>query len=190
MLLNEGTAEADREENIVVAPQGKIELSNRYRDAPRQKDHDWMKFGTNVAAGLMVAGGIAALAAGGVLLLGAAAATAAKMVMTVFLAGSLYVGEQALLDIRSGRVSDLDQYTRKALAGSVVGFLTGASGLFLTGASFGRVLVLGFGEGLVGNVVTQKFLNEDGELDCGTMIVENGFSAVTAGLAWKTGIGV
>ena len=35
-----------------------------------------MKLGTHVAAGLMVAGGIAALAAGGVLLLGAAAATA------------------------------------------------------------------------------------------------------------------
>ena len=149
-----------------------------------------MKLGTHVAEVLMVAGGIVALAAGGVFLVGAAAATAAKMAMTVFLAGSLYVGEQALLDVRSGRVSDLGQYTRKAVAGSVVGFLTGASGLFLTGASFGRVLVLGFGEGLVGNVVTQKFLNEDGELDCGTMIVENGFSAVTAGLAWKTGIGV
>ena len=67
-----------------------------------------MKFGTNVAAGLMVAGGIAALAAGGVLLLGAAAATVAKMAMTVFLAGSLYVGEQALSDMKSGRVSDLD----------------------------------------------------------------------------------
>ena len=62
-----------------------------------------MKFGTHVAAGLMVAGGIAALAAGGVFLVGAAAATAAKMAMTVFLAGSLYVGELALSDIRSGR---------------------------------------------------------------------------------------
>ncbi len=61
--------------------------SNRYRDAPQQKNYDWMKLGTHVAAGLMVAGGIAALAAGGVLLLGGAAATAAKMAMTVFLAG-------------------------------------------------------------------------------------------------------
>ena len=135
VLLYEGTAEADQEGNIVVAPQGRIELaaedgeraihnrgkevtyylawehedlshpSNRYRDAPQQKDYDWMKLGTHVAAGLMVAGGIAALAAGGVLLLGAAAATAIKIGMTVFLAGSLYVGEQALSDIRSGRVS-------------------------------------------------------------------------------------
>ncbi len=43
-----------------------------------------MKLGTHVAAGLMIAGGIAALAAGGVLLLGAAAATAIKIGMTVF----------------------------------------------------------------------------------------------------------
>ena len=85
---------------------------------PQQKDYDWMKLGTHVAAGLIIAGGIAALAAGGVLLLGAAAATAIKIGMTVFLAGSLYVGEQALSDIRSGRVSNLDQYTRKAVAGS------------------------------------------------------------------------
>ena len=82
VLLYEGTAEADQEGNIVVAPQGKIELSaedgeraihnrgkevtyylawehedlshpsNRYRDAPQQKDYDWMKLGTHVAAGL------------------------------------------------------------------------------------------------------------------------------------------
>ena len=220
VLLYEGTAEADREGNIVVAPQGKIELSaedgeraihnrgkevtyylawehedlshpsNRYRDAPQQKDYDWMKLGTHVAAGLVIAGGIAALAAGGVFLLGAAAATAIKIGMTVFLAGSLYVGEQALSDIRSGRVSDLDQYTRKAVAGSVVGFLTGASGLLMTGASLGRVLALGFGEGLVGSIVTQKLLNEDGEIDWGVAIAEAGFSAVTAGFTWKERRGV
>ena len=217
VLLYEGTAEADREGNIVVAPQGKIELSaedgeraihnrgkevtyylawehedlshpsNRYRDAPQQKDYDWMKLGTHVAAGLMIAGGIAALAAGGVLLLGAAAATAIKIGMTVFLAGSLYVGEQALSDIRSGRVSDLDQYTRKAVAGSVVGFLTGASGLLMAEASLLGVLALGFGEGLVGSIVTQKLLNEDGEIVWGVAIAEAGFSAVTAGFAWKEG---
>ena len=215
VILYEGTAEADGEGNIVVAPQGKIELSaedgeraihnrgkevtyylawehedlshpsNRYRDAPQQKDYDWMKLGTHVAAGLMIAGGIAALAAGGVLLLGAAAATAIKIGMTVFLAGSLYVGEQALSDIRSGRVSDLDQYTRKAVAGSVVGFLTGASGLLMAEASLWGVLALGFGEGLVGSIVTQKLLNEDGEIDWGVAIAEAGFSAVTAGIAWK-----
>ena len=190
VLLYEGTAEADREGNIVAAPQGKIELSaedgeraihnrgkevtyylawehedlshpsNRYRDAPQQKDYDWMKLGTHVAAGLMIAGGIAALAAGGVFLVGAAAATAAKIGMTVF------------------------------LAGSVVGFLTGASGLLMTEASLWGVLALGFGEGFVGSIVTQKLLNEDGEIDWGIAIAEAGFSAVTAGLAWKERRGV
>ena len=38
---------------------------------------------------------------------------------------------------------------------------------------------------LVGSVVTQKLLNEDGEIDWGVAIAEAGFSAVTAGLAWK-----
>ena len=114
-----------------------------------------MKLGTHVAAGLMAAGGITVLAAWGMLLLGAAAATAAKTAKTVFLAGSLYVGEQALSDVRSGRVSDLEQYARKGLVGSVVGFLTGAS--------LGRVLALGFVEGLLGSIVTQKLLNDDGE---------------------------
>ena len=217
VLLYEGTAEADREGNIVVAPQGKIELSaedgeraihnrgkevtyylawehedlshpsNRYRDAPQQKDYDWMKLGTHVAAGLMIAGGIAALAAGGVLLLGAAAATAIKIGMTVFLAGSLYVGEQALSDIRSGRVSDLDQYTRKAVAGSVVGFLTGASGLLMAEASLWGVLALGFGEGLVGSIVTQKLLNEDGEIDWGVAIEGGMLSLAMAGFMRSVG---
>ena len=46
---------------------------------------------------------------------------------------------------------------------------------------------LGFGEGLVGSIVTQKLLNEDGEIDWGVAIAEAGFSAVTAGFAWKEG---
>ena len=217
VILYEGTAEADWEGNIVAAPQGKIELSaedgeraihnrgkevtyylawehedlshpsNRYRDAPQQKDYDWMKLGTHVAAGLVIAGGIAALAAGGVFLLGAAAATAIKIGMTVFLAGSLYVGEQALSDIRSGRVSDLDQYTRKAVAGSVVGFLTGASGLLMAEASLLGVLALGFGEGLVGSIVTQKLLNEDGEIDWGVAIEGGMLSLAMAGFMRSVG---
>ena len=146
-----------------------------------------MKLGAKVSVWPMAAGGIAALAAGGVLLLGVVAATAAKIGMTVFLAGSLYVAGQALSDITSGRVSDLDRYTRKAPAGSVVGFLTGASGLLMTGASLGGVLALGFGEGLVGSIVTQKLLNEDREIGWGVAIAEAGFSAVTAGFAGEAG---
>ena len=35
--------------------------------------------------------------------------------------------------------------------------------------------------------MTQKLLNEDGEIDWGVAIAEAGFSAVTAGFAWKEG---
>ena len=127
------------------------------------------------------------LVSGGMLLGGAAAATAKSMATAIFAAGSLYVGEQALSDMKRGRVSDLDRYTRKALAGSVVGFLTGASGLLMAEASLCGGLALGLGEGLVGSIVTQKLLNEDGEIDWGVTIAEARFSEVTAGVAWKGG---
>mgnify|MGYP003379813062 CR=1 FL=1 len=57
----------------------------------QQKDYDWMKLGVNVAAGLVVADGLAGLAAGGMLLFGAAAATAVMMGVTIFVTASLYV---------------------------------------------------------------------------------------------------
>ena len=97
------------------------------------------------------------------------------------------MGEQALSDIRSGRVSDLDQYTRKAVAGSVVGFLTGASGLLMAEASLWGVLALGFGEGLVGSIVTQKLLNEDGEIDWGVAIEGGVLSLTMAGFMRNVG---
>ncbi len=47
--------------------------------------------------------------------------------------GVMYVGEQAVSDALNGEVSDMDKYIRKALAGSVVGFLSGATGLAMPG---------------------------------------------------------
>ena len=80
------------------------------------------------------------------------AAGAAKATgMAVFLTGSLYVAEQAVSDAVSGRLSETEQYARKALAGSVAGFLTGASGLLMQGSGLGKVLALGFGEGFLGS---------------------------------------
>ena len=69
----------------------------------------------------------------------------------------------------------------------MVGFLTGASGFLMAGASLGGVLALGFGEGLVGGIVMQKLLDEEGGVDWGVAIAEAGFSAVIAGVAWKEG---
>ena len=104
--------------------------------------------GAAAGAGLIAAGNVSA---------GSAAASVGG---AVFLTGSLYVAEQAVSDAVSGRLGDTEKYVRKALAGSVVGFLTGASGLMMQGASLGKVLSLGFGDGM--------------------------FSAVMAGLVWKS----
>ena len=149
-----------------------------------------MRLGAYIATGIMVAEGTVALAAGGMLLLGAAAATAVKIGMTIFLAGSLYVAEQALSDIKSGCLSDMEWYVRQAVAGSMVGFLTEASRLLMTGASLWSVLVLGSCEGLLGGMVAQKLLNDEGGLDWGAAIAEAGFFAVMTGFAWKAGWGV
>ena len=44
----------------------------------------------------------------------------------------------------------------------MVGFLTEASRLLMTGASLWSVLVLGSCEGLLGGMVAQKLLNDEG----------------------------
>ena len=175
--------------------------SNRYRDEPEQKDYDWGKWGMNVVAGVAVAAGVAVLAASGVgLLVGTGvvsvggatgavtAAGAAKATgMAVFLTGSLYVAEQAVSDAVSGRLSETEKYARKALAGSVVGFLTGASGLLMQGSGLGKVLALGFGEGFLGSAATQALLNEDGEINWALAFGEGMFSTAVTGMAWEIG---
>ena len=105
-----------------------------------------MELGVNVAAGLVVADGLAG--SGG------------RRNASVWSCGSncgndgsdnlcdskSVCGGQALSDIRSGRLSDMEWYVRQAVAGSMVGFLTGASGLLMTGASLWGVLALEFGK--------------------------------------------
>ena len=161
--------------------------SFRCRDEPEQKDYDWMQLGLNVAGSLLLVGSLTVLAATGVGLaveaglIPAGAAAAAK---ATFLTGALYVGEQAVSDIISGRVSDTEKYVRKALAGSAVGFLSGATGLMMQGAALGKTLALGYSEGFLGSVITQGLLNEDGEINWAVAIGEGMFSAVMAGVAW------
>ena len=69
----------------------------------------------------------------------------------------------------------------------MVGFLTGASGLLMAEASLCGVLALGFGEGLVGSIVTQKLLNEDGEIDWGVAIEGGVLSLAMAGFMRNVG---
>ena len=70
-----------------------------------------------------------------------------------------------MADVSNGEVSDMDKYIRKALAGSVDGFLSEATGLAMQGAGLKKMLALGFGEGLLGSAATQGILNEDGEIN-------------------------
>ena len=169
--------------------------SNRYRDEPEQKDYDWAQWRLNIAAGMVVVGSVTvlgafmagAVAGAGLIAAGnvSAGSAAASVGGAVFLTGSLYVAEQAVSDAVSGRLGDTEKYVRKALAGSVVGFLTGASGLMMQGASLGKVLSLGFGEGFLGSAAAQGLLNEDGEINWALVIGDGMFSAVMAGLVWN-----
>lgn len=169
--------------------------SNRYRDEPEQKNYDWAQWRLNIAAGMVVVGSVTIL---GAVVAGAAAgagmiaagnisagSAASSVGGAVFLTGSLYVAEQAVSDAVSGRLGDTEKYVRKALAGSVVGFLTGTSGLMMQGASLGKVLSMGFGEGLLGSTAEQGLLNEDGEINWALAIGDGMFSAVMAGLVWR-----
>ena len=47
------------------------------------------------------------------------------------------------------------------------------------------MLALGFCEGVLAGLVTQKLLDEDGELDWEAAIAEAGCSAVMVGFTWK-----
>ena len=73
--------------------------------------------------------------------------------------------------------------TAASVGGDV--FLTGASGLMMQGASLGKVLSLGFGEGFLGSAAAQGLLNEDGEINWALAIGDGMFSAVMAGLVWN-----
>ena len=55
----------------------------------------------------------------------------------------------------------------------------------MQGASLGKVLSLGFGEGFLGSAAAQGLLNEDGEINWALAIGDGMFSAVMAGLVWN-----
>lgn len=200
-MTKEGSAVHSRGENVTYYLAWEhMDLShpsNRYRDEPEQKDYDWAKWRMNIVSGVavaaaLVAGGVGLLAgagasAGGGAAVGTAAGAANATGMAVFLTGSLYVAEQAVSDAMSGRLSETEQYARKALAGSVVGFLTGASGLLMQGSGLGKVLAIGFGEGFLGSAATQALLNEDGEINWALAFGEGMFSAAVTGMAWEIG---
>ena len=165
----------------------------RYRDEPEDKSFDWWSLMANVAGGLAVTAGVAMLgvvgaglaagtAVGSAVFGGATAVEAAQVVGTAaFLTGSMYVGSQALSDVLSGRLSSTDTYIRRALAGSIVGIFSGASTLMLADAGLLATMGSGFVEGFAGEAITQKLLNENGEIDWAQCIRSGVFTAVMDG---------
>ena len=165
----------------------------RYRDEPEDKSFDWWGLAGNVAGGIAVTAGAAMLGAvgaglaagtaiGSAIFGGATAAQAAQVVGTAaFLTGSMYVGSQALSDVLSGRLSSSDTYIRRALAGSIVGIFSGASTLVLADAGLLATMGGGFAEGFAGEAITQKLLNENGEIDWAQCIRSGLFTAVMDG---------
>ncbi len=162
----------------------------RYRDEPEEKAYDWWGLAGNVAGGIAVTAGVALLGAvaaglvagtaiGSAVLGGTTAAEAAKAVgVAAFVSGSMYVGTQAVTDALSGRLSSSDTYLRRALAGSIVGIFSGASTLMLADAGLLGVMGGGFAEGFAGEAITQKLLNEDGEINWAQCIRSGVFIAV------------
>ena len=147
----------------------------------------------NVAGGLAVTAGVAILGAvgaglaagtavGSAVFGGATAVEAAQVVgVAAVVSGSMYVGSQALSDVLSGRLSSTDTYIRRALAGSIVGIFSGASTLMLADAGLLATMGGGFAEGFAGEAITQKLLNENGEIDWAQCIRSGVFTAVMDG---------
>ena len=165
----------------------------RYRDEPEDKSFDWWGLMGNVAGGLAVTAGVAILGAvgaglaagtavGSAVFGGATAVEAAQVVgVAAVVSGSMYVGSQALSDVLSGRLSSTDTYIRRALAGSIVGIFSGASTLMLADAGLLATMGGGFAEGFAGEAITQKLLNENGEIDWAQCIRSGVFTAVMDG---------
>ncbi len=165
----------------------------RYRDEPRTGNYDYGKLATNVIGGLAIcavagavvyvtagiAVGVSATAAG---VMEGAGVTAGSLGMLTATGGAYFVAAQALTDVMSGRVSSTDTYIRKAMAGSVVGFLSGASALAMAGGGLGRTIGVAYAEGFVGSTVSQEII--DGQIDFGRSFLDGTFTAVMAGSFW------
>jgi len=130
--------------------------SHRYRDAPDRRDYDWDQLGANVIGGVAVSLSLGFLAGAGALMV----VGSTTLGISVAVGGTWYVGTQAVADVLGGRVSSSDAYLRKALAGSAVGFFSGASSLAMAGAGLGQTIGITFAEGAFGSAASQQILEE------------------------------
>lgn len=142
----------------------------RFRDDPVEENYDYAGLTARVLGGLVVVGGIT-IASGG-LAAGAAAAGASVSATAVMGAtatgGTFAVAGLAASDLINRRVSSMDDYVKTALAGSIVGAMTGAAEM-IPAKGLARA-ALEFGGGAAGSAVGQLIL--DGEVDAEQMFKE------------------
>jgi len=150
--------------------------SFRYRDAPEDGHYDWGGLIGNVTGGIAVGVGVGLCAYIGVGALAASSVKVASLMGTVGVTASSigvstaamatgYTMSLAISDVMSVRVSSTEDYIRKALAGSVVGFLAGASPLARAGMGAGGSMAVGALEGAAGSAASQWIINGAIKLD-------------------------
>lgn len=161
--------------------------SFRYRDIPEDGYYNWGGLVRNVTGGIMVgilAGvcvytGVGAVASNSVKVAAAmtkAGVTAGSVGATTAAVATGYTVSLAISDVMSGRVSSRQDYVKKALAGSVVGFLAGASALARAGMGAGGNMAVGALEGAAGSAASQGII--DGEIQLDQVIMDGTFSGV------------
>ena len=143
----------------------------RFRDDPVEENYDYTGLAVQVMGGLVIVGGVT-LVSGGVAAAVGAGAGATMIMGATAVGGTTFVAGLAVTDL----ISRTEEYMKAALAGSVVGALTGAaelvpvSGLARVGVDF---LVGGSGSA-AGQLITEE------EIDAERMFREGVLAAVMA----------
>lgn len=100
----------------------------QFRDDPVEENYDCTGLAVQVMGGLVIMGGVTI--ASGIVAAAVRAGAGATMIMgATAVGGTTFAAGLAVTDLISRRVSSMEEYMKTALAGSVVGALTGAAEL-------------------------------------------------------------
>ena len=147
----------------------------RFRDDPVEENYDCTGLVVQVMGGLVIMGGVTI--ASGIVATAVGAGASATMIMgATAVGGTTFVAGLAATDLISRRVSSMEEYMKTALAGSVVGALTGAAELVPVGglARVGVDFLAGTSGSAAGQLITE------GEVDAERMFREGVLAAVLA----------
>ena len=147
----------------------------RFRDDPMEENYDYTGLAVQVMGGLVIVGAVT-LVSGGVAAAVGAGAGATMIMGATAVGGTTFVAGLAVTDLISRRVSSTEEYMKAALAGSVVGALTGAAKLVPV-SGLARVGV-DFLAGASGSAADQ--LITEGEVDAERMFREGVLAVVMA----------